>query len=388
MTNQSRPVILMAVTAEVSLRLMAGFPAYLAAKGWDVHVVSSPGPNLDRLGEETVINIHPLPMKRHPSPLADFVALVKWIGLLRRIRPDVVSVGTPKAALLGGIAAWTTGVRHRVYMLRGLRLETSTGAQRAVLTAMEKLSIRAAHEVLSVSASLRQRAIELHLVAPEKIRVLGAGSSNGVDLGAFTTERFAQPEIESLKRSLGIVDDVPVIGFVGRLAKDKGLDVFADALVRLSDAGVEYQVLVVGGNDGAPTELRRATPGSQSPIMVGQVDDSAIYYRLMDVLCLPTLREGFPNVVLEAAASGVPAVTTTATGAVDSVVHGRTGLIAEVRSAEDLARKLGSILTDSELRAELGEAARQWVATSFARPQVWSGHARFYEQIMHPLGAS
>ena len=124
--TSGKPRIVLGVTVDLSLRLMAGFPQYLAERGWDVHVVSSPGARLDALAGVDGVTVHALTMAREPSPVSDLRSLIAWMRLLRRLRPDVVSVGTPKAGLLGGIAARLTRVPGRVYMLRGLRLETST----------------------------------------------------------------------------------------------------------------------------------------------------------------------------------------------------------------------------------------------------------------------
>lgn len=361
---------------------MKGFPAYLVEHGWDVHVVSSPGARLDELAAADGISVHPLSMAREPAPVSDLRALADWVRLLRRVRPDVISVGTPKAGLLGGIAGWMTRVPHRVYLLRGLRLETASGVALRIFATLERLTSRMAHVVLSVSPSLRERAIELRLVRADKILVLGHGSSNGVDLGVFAREKPGSASRVTLAQRLDLAPGVPVVGFVGRLTRDKGLQVLQEARSILNRDRVDHQLLVVGGVEDETGSSAFETQGSGRPaIVTGHVPDPETYYQVMDLLCLPTLREGFPNVVLEAGAVGIPTVTTTATGAIDSVVDGVTGLIAEAGSASSLARQLASLLEDSEMRQTMGLEATRYVGENFERAHVWSLTEEFYRDI-------
>nr|WP_233195082.1 glycosyltransferase family 4 protein [Cryobacterium sp. M91] len=364
---------------------MRGFPEYLRDEGWDVHVVSAPGPALSALGTVPGIATHAVAMVRQPSPLQDLRSLIAWHRLLRQVRPNVISVGTPKAALLGGIAGFLAKVPRRIYILRGLRLETCSGMQRRMLAALERISMGVAHDVVSVSESLSRRVVEYGLVSAAKVRVLGHGSSNGVDVEAFTRDSFAPGKIASLAESLGIVAEVPVIGFVGRLSADKGLTVLSEARALLTQRGVDHQLLVVGGldegEDGSLIEAIRFS--GRQMIATGHVHDTRPYFQLMDIFCLPTYREGFPNVVLESAASGVPAVTTDATGAVDSVVTEITGLIVAVGSATELADALERLIADESLRSRMGEAARIRVTAQFDRADVWDRLNTYYVESLH-----
>ena len=367
----------------MSLRLMQGFPEYLVTRGWDVHVVSSPGPLLDELSSADGVTTHGITMARKPSPVEDLRALAAWVRLLRRVRPNILSVGTPKAGLLGGIAGLLTRVPHRVYLLRGLRLESSTGPRRMVLSLLETVASSCAHQILAVSHSLRDRVAALKLMAPDKVVVLGAGSSNGVETVLYSRERFADADLARMSKALGLVPGILVVGFVGRLTKDKGLEVLAEARAILERKKVDYQLLIVGGiDDSDGARMLDAVRSTGRPALVsGQVDNPEPYYQLMDILCLPTLREGFPNVVLEAAAAGVPTVTTTATGAIDSVIHGETGLIATVGSAESLSDQLALLLEDSGLRLRMGANATLRVKDCFERTAVWDLTESFYNDL-------
>jgi glycosyltransferase involved in cell wall biosynthesis len=385
MTESRR--ILIGVTSDLSLSLMRGFPRYLRSRGWEVHVACDPGPLLDELRRERGITTHPLRMAREPSPIADLRSLLAWVRLLRRVRPHVVSVGTPKAGLLGGFAARLTRVPFRVYHLRGMRLETTTGMRRRILTALERTAMSSAHVVIAVSPSLRQRALDLRLVPESRIRVLGHGSSNGVEV----PPRVPSAEERAAKRiELGLDEESPVVGFVGRLTPDKGLEVLASAREILESRGVDHQMLIVGGVDeqAGPEVLHSIRSAGRSTIETGYVPDARSYYSAMDILCLPTFREGFPNVVLEASAVGIPTVTTDATGAVDSVVDGVTGLIAAVGDPKSLADRLQELIEMEPIaRARIGAAARDRVVRDFSREHVWTLFQDFLAGGPHPVTA-
>lgn len=370
--------ILLGVTADVSLGIIQGLPESLRDEGWDVHVVSSPGPKSDVLATTEGITFHPLEMARDPSLLKDLRALARWFHLVREVAPDVTSVGTPKAGLLGGIASYVNRVPRRVYVLHGLRYETTRGVFRRGLRILEMLSCQTAHEVLAVSHSLRDRAVKDGLANASKFAVLGRGSANGVDIDRFAV---SPDEREAAKAERWPnTPDVPTIGFVGRIHPDKGLDLLADAMEILAADGVESRLLIVGGADGEDSEalIKRLRQSGLNVEFTGQVLDVTPYLRSMDILCLPTRREGFGSVIIEAGAAGIPTVATRATGVVDAIVDGRTGLLCPSREPRELASLLRRLVTDESERTRLGESALQFVRTEFGRTKVQSRLIHFY----------
>ncbi|MGO1852399.1 MAG: glycosyltransferase family 4 protein [Microbacteriaceae bacterium] len=386
MPENSRRVVL-GVTAPTSLGLMRGLPEHLAAQGWDVHVVSAPGPALESLGNTSAVTIHGLTMDRDPAPLRDLRSLVAWVRLLRSLRPEIVFVGTPKAGLLGTVAAALTRVPIRLYHMRGLRLETTRGVARLILTLLERATFGASTGAVAVSVSLRNRLIELGLTRADKVVVLGRGSSNGVDTTRFRPAAPGMPV--DLRAELGLNRDVPVIGYVGRIHRDKGVQVLLEASAMLMQRGIDHRIVVIGrSEDPVIQKMIEQLPPQKRPLVVGPVEDTAPYYHVMDILCLPTFREGFPNVVLEAAASGIPVVTTDATGAVDSVLPGRTGAIAIAGSSISLADQLGLMLTDSRVRVEFGRNAREFAVEDFSRATVWSNTVQYLSELASTVSAS
>lgn len=329
----------------------------------DVCVVSSSGRELDELAGDLSVRTEIIEMARDISIAHDFRALALWIKLLRRERPELVLTATPKAGLLGQIAARLTGVQCRVYFLGGLRLEGATGWHRSLLVAIEFLTCAASTRVVANSPSLASRALELRLTPRKKIGMTNPGSSHGVDVEHFS------PVVRntSLGAELGLDTSLPVIGFVGRLTKDKGMHTLIEAIGHLGSRHIAVQLLVIGHQDevDSPTYVRRLDELPAKTVVVGAVDDVRPYFSLMDIHALPSLREGFPNVVLEASAMAIPTVTTNATGAVDSVINRVTGLICPVEDGLCLANALQELIEDVALRRQLGVEARRWVAANF-----------------------
>jgi len=273
-------------------------------------------------------------------------------------------------------------VPHRVYVLRGLRLETTFGFQLRLLSALEKLTSACATQIIAVSPSLRALYLKKNLTRPDKITVLGHGSSKGVDPEKFRLAIKAERNgLRELATEIGLREKIPVIGLIGRHGKDKGLKVFFDALAILNKDNVRYQVLAIGDDEseGALTQSIRTT--KSQVIAIPRVVDIERHLRLIDVLCLPTFREGLPNVALEAQASGVPVVTTDATGAIDSVENKVTGLVVPAGQANDLAEALTKIILTPSYRSALGSSARPWVLSRFGSATAIANNVQFYARL-------
>lgn len=374
--------IVIGITADHAIGLLRGFPQMLAGEGWSVHLFSSPGPGLKEFENIEGVQVHGIPMVRDPSPREDLKTLGALVKLMVKIKPDVVSVGTPKAGLLGILAAFISRVPRRVYHLRGLRLETEIGFRRRVLLVLEKMAAAAATDVLTISPSLKEKAIEVGVVKPKKISCLGRGSSNGVDLDVFYPEKLSHEQSAELRARLALSSRKPIIGFVGRLAYDKGIVELAKASKLLHDRGIDHQLLLVGRTEfDTSTDIwaDAGLDGDKKPTVTGAVRDVENYYGLMDVFALPTHREGMGNVILEASACGVPVVSTLATGARDAVVNCVTGYSVPVGDPEALAEALAVLLADSELRATMSAAGVEFVRENFERQKVWQRLRTYYQ---------
>jgi glycosyltransferase involved in cell wall biosynthesis len=352
----------------------------LCEAGFHVSLVSSPGEQLERIGRETGADIRAIPMGRGISPMLDCLALFRLWRLIRLLKPDLVEFSTPKAGFLGSIAAWLCAVPARIHLLRGLKLETTKGLKRALLLGTERISALCAHTVICNSRSLRARMLENRLAPEAKLMVLGEGSSNGVDMQRF------RPAASQIRHHLGIPLDVPVIGFSGRLTRDKGVPELIESFDLLTRHMPNARLLLVGWFDAAEDALDRAMRKRirRHPqiIQTGFVQDTSPFYRTMDVLVLPSWREGFPNVVLEAAASGVPVVATSCTGSCDAVIPGITGLLVDPGDPGAICEAILSLLRDEERRRAMADAGRAWVAANYESRQVLGRMVAFYTNLV------
>jgi glycosyltransferase involved in cell wall biosynthesis len=372
--------IVVGITHPQTCLVLHGRLRTLREAGFRVTVVSSPGQLLSRTAAQEGVESIAVPMRREIAPFADLVSLVRLCFLLYRLRPDMTEFSTPKAGLLGSIAAMLCGVPARVYFLRGLKLETCNGVKRQILLAAERLASCCSHAVLCNSESLRNQALALGVAPATKLRLLGNGSSNGVDV-----ERFS-PGSSEVRGSLGLPKTGPVVGFVGRLTRDKGLPELVEAFDAILTAKPDAHLLLVGwfdaSEDSLGDALRSRIENHPRIHSTGFVADTAPYYRAMDVMVLPTWREGFPNAVLEAAATGIPVVTTLVTGSRDAVVPEVTGLLVPPGYPVAIREAVLDLLRSRERRRRMGRAARTWVLDHYVNGRVLGLTVRYYKNLV------
>jgi glycosyltransferase involved in cell wall biosynthesis len=372
--------MVMGVTHPQTCLVMRSRLRVLRQSGFRVVLVASPGALLDETAAREGAEAVAIPIRRRIAPVADLISFWRLWRLLGRLRPNLVEFSTPKAGLLGTLAAWLRRVPKRVYLLRGLRLEGTSGLKHWILLTAERLTAACAHTVLCNSASLRQIALDLKIASAGKLRVIGEGSSQGVD-----TERFS-PGPTDLRERLGIPAAAPVIGYVGRLTRDKGLPELVEAFEQISIAMPTARLLLVGWYDVAEDALdagtRACIEAHPRIVTTGFVADAAPYYRAMDLLVLPSWREGFPNVVLEAGATGIPAVTTISTGARDSVIPEVTGLLIPPGYPQAIVEAVLKLLRDPARRERMGRAARAWVVENYREERVLGQTAEYYWSLL------
>jgi len=369
-------VVTAAGTAEGFLR---GQLRHMQSCGFRVTLIASPAPALDTIAAREGIAVRGVPMSRSISLAQDLRSLFLLVRSFKELQPEIVNVGTPKAGFLAGVAAVLCRVPHRIYTLHGLRLEGATGGRRKLLTATEWIACRSAHTILCVSHSLKDSVVSMRLAAPSRVVVLGEGSCNGVDTSWFRPAEGSAPS--ELRRKLGIHRDARVIGYVGRLTRDKGIRELVEAYVALRRRRPDLRLLLVGGQDETDpldADLCEAIDHDEGVAVTGWVADPAPYYHTMNVFVLPSYREGLGQTALEAAASQLPVVTTDATGARDAVIDGVTGLRVRRGDAHSLAEALAGVLDNPTLAGRLGREGRNWVSRAFAPEQLWTKLAQLY----------
>ena len=374
-------------TVSQSLIFLEGQLAYMQERGLDITAICSPDEALDAFGRRHGVQTCGVQMPRRISVAQDLVALAQLVAQLRRIKPQIVHAHTPKGGLLGMIAATLAGVPGRVYHMRGLPLETATGSRKALLTWTERVSCALAHQVICVSPSLRQVALDHDLCRPpQKLRVLAGGSGNGVEAKRrFNPSTYSPQTRQQVRHRLGISPDALVVGFIGRLVRDKGVVELAQAWASLRQRHPHARLLIVGPfepRDPVPEDTAAALRADPSVHLLGFQDQTPPLYLAMDLVVLPTYREGFPNVPLEAAAMGLPVVSTRVPGCVDAIVEERTGLLVPARDALALERAMERYMVDDALRAAHGRAAQARVRQDFDQERIWSALHQVYLDLL------
>ncbi len=379
MIDTRRPKVMYFVTHETAAKLFEGQFDFLSDGGFDIHVGSNLNHRRQGSRFDSRAETHHLDFKREPQPYWDLRCLIQAVRLVRKVRPDVVNSSTPKAGLIGCVAAWLCGVRVRIYVVRGIRWETTTGVKRRLFRLLERLTIACSTDVICNSFSVLGFLRAQGALKPTEGTVLLGGSGNGIDTSRYRPEHGDSRE--SLRARFGIPADAFVIGFVGRLSHDKGIaDLVAAFESDLAELPESRLLLVGPFEEGDPLDPEVVSIIRRSPqiVHVEWLDDTCEVFQVMDVLVFPSFREGLPNVVLESQASGVCVVGYAATGTVDAVADGVTGLLVPTGDSQALGEAIVGLCKDSQLRMELSANGPEWVRNRFDRVAFWRELESFY----------
>ncbi len=337
--------------------------AVIGEYGAEVTVITSAGPELALLDELVGVTCVPINIPRSISPLTDFMALIRLFFLFRRQRTLISHSTTPKAGLLTALAAFLAGVPVRLHTFTGQPWIGMGGAKRWLARVSDKLIGNLSTRCYTDSGSQRQFLIEQGIVDARRLFVIGAGSLAGVDVQRFDRDRFSHDQRDSLRQLLGVPREVPVLLFVGRITADKGVRELLLAFQMLKITARDVHLVLVGpfdtGSGVAGSILLSEIEHIPDVHIIGYTDNPESFFSIADILCLPSYREGFGTVVIEAAAMGVPTIGSDIYGLSDAIVHGETGLLVPLRNVEALSSALEKLLTDKLLRKRMGEAARR-----------------------------
>lgn len=369
--------VVLTVTSETTLRAFyLDLIPFLINSGWEVQVITSQNRNLVEISELLGIEVHSVDMEREPAPFKDLFATIKIAKILHKSKPDLVVAATPKASLLSMLAASLIGIETRIYQIWGLRFESENGLKRKVLVLLERLTARLATHVTANSNSLATVA-RLNGVA-NNIQVIGEGSSHGVNLKKFN------PGLQmNLPSSLAEIQlRNPCFLFVGRITRDKGIQTILEAYDIAESAGRPFQLLFLGDVEDQALAKEIDSRSTTNLIRLEKTDDIRPFLAHAQVLCLPTLREGFPNVVLEAAAMGVPAIVSDATGSIDSVVDGETGMVFKAGDAHQLESCIQSFITSENKSTKMGKSARIRTNKLFSQEYFFPKLELFFRDVL------
>lgn len=369
--------------------IVNGQVRYMQEKGFSVSAVSSPGVLLEKFGNDYHVEVYSIEMCRAITPIRDLRSLFLLVRLFRKIKPDIIHAHTPKAGLLGTVAGRIAGVPACVYQVHGLRYSTARGMRRRILMLAEQASCKLAHKVFSVSKSIRDVAIADGICTKERIQVIGCGTFNGVDAETrFNPSNIAPETVEQLRTKLRLPQGAIVLGFVGRIVREKGIVELLEAWKAMKRQHEGLRLLLVGpleAHDQLPKGIMKELQDDPKIQMPGYVSNDFIanYLALMDILILPSFREGFGLVLLEAAAMELPVIASRINGCVDAVEHGITGTLIQPGSIPDLISALQEYLANPEMRKKHGLAGRSRALRDFKPQAIWE---KYYREYLRMLG--
>ena len=373
------------VTASMSLYyLHQGFFAFLGAHDVAVTGVAGKGPEHEWLRGEGVRTVV-MPFSRRPSPVLDALCLLRLWWFLLWNRFDIVHVSTPKAALIGSLAARLSGHRRVVFTLRGRVYENATGWKHRALAQMDRLVCSLASAVVPICRELGTAMVSEGLCRPEKIRTIGSGSSNGIDARRFHRTGEAVAAGNLFRRQWDIPPAADLVLFVGRLHAEKGIHELVQAFVALAETQVNAYLALVGPDEfgcGIGPETWRVIRSHPRIRHVPMLRDPVPAYAAATLVALPSYREGFGNAALEASAMELPVVAADVIGCRESTVDGETGILVPPRDAKALAAALVDLLEHPEKRRVLGTKGRERVLRDFRQESLWEGVLDLYREIV------
>jgi glycosyltransferase involved in cell wall biosynthesis len=335
----------------------------IGENGSEVTIITSVGPELALLDGLVGVKCVPIIIPRSISPWADLVALFRLYIFFRRQHTQIAHSTTPKAGLLTALAAFFARVPLRLHTFTGQPWVDMKGPKRWLTRTSDRFIGLLNTRCYTDSASQKQFLIEQGIMDANRLFCIGAGSLAGVDVQRFDLGRFSQSQRNSIRESLGISAEAPVLLFVGRITVEKGVWELIKAFQLLRATDSNAHLVLVGPLDtesgAGETILLKQINRLFNVHIIGYTDSPETYISISDILCLPSYREGFGTVVIEAAAMGVPTVGTEIYGLSDAIVHGVTGLLVPPRNVEELANALIKLSTDKLFTKRLGEAARQ-----------------------------
>ncbi|WP_439474360.1 glycosyltransferase family 4 protein [Algoriphagus formosus] len=380
------PKLIRITTVPLSLKLLLqGQMAYMKEKGWEVIMVSADGKEIPHIERAEGVRHEIIPFTRRITPFEDLSCIWKLYRLFKKEQPDIVHTHTPKAGLLGMIAANLAGVKIRIHTLAGIPAMAATGNKKSLLENAEKWTYSNATEVWPNSLGLKKFVEENNLCESKKLRVIAKGSSNGVDLEKYNRNVLKENHLVAATMRIMPGEDDFIILAVGRLVKDKGIEELVSAF--LSSKIVNRAKLVLLGS--FEQDLNPLSPDTIQQIndhpRITQIDWSdhvAHYMALADVLVHPSHREGFPNVLLEAAAMQLPIICSDIIGNTDLVSQQKTGLIFPVGNIEILKEAMEFAFVKRDRMLAMADALYQEVTANFDRRKIHAEIFSNYERLI------
>ncbi|HTE24855.1 MAG TPA: glycosyltransferase family 4 protein [Flavitalea sp.] len=355
---------------------------------FEVVGVSSPGKTLGEVSEQEGIRTVGVNMTRSITPVQDLRAIWSLYRLFRKEKPAIIHTHTPKAGLLGMLAGRLAGVPVRLHTVAGLPLMEAKGKKRLLLEKVEKITYASATKVYPNSGNLASFILRNKFCSPAKVKVLGNGSSNGIDTNFFSRSPELEKTAGELRHELKINTSDFVFVFIGRLVRDKGIEELVEAFSRIKNQYQSAKLLLVGPFepelDPISDKTNTAIKKDDRITLVGFQQDVRPFFLISNVLAFPSYREGFPNVPMQAGCFELPSIVTDINGCNEIIVEGENGLIIPAKDVEALVNAMTRLLEDAGLYNHMKSKAREMIVDRYEQKYLWSLILKEYEeQIDH-----
>lgn len=365
--------------------LLRGQLRFMSENGYEVIGVSSSGEALKEVEINEGVAVVSIEMTRTISPLKDLQALYKLIKFFKKEKPQIVHTHTPKAGLLGMMAAKITRVPNRLHTVAGMPLTVATGNKRRLLDQMERLTYFCATKIYPNSYGLEKIIIDNKYTSKNKLKVIAKGSSNGIDTTQFDPSSVSETSKKRIRKELGINDNDFIFLFVGRIVKDKGINELIKAFSELSSEYPHIHLVLAGRyemNLNPITLETKSTIELNSRIHpVGFQSEIKDYFAFADVLTFPSYREGFPNVVMQAAAMQLNSIVSNINGCNEIVKNGENGWIVPVENSDELKNRMEWCINNQAQSKEMGLKSRQIMVADYERNFVWHEILKEYRSL-------
>lgn len=384
----TKPKLIRITTVPVSMNIILKGQLAFMNQYFQVIGVSAWHPkHFPEIAEREGIDMVQVKMARGISLWKDIKAMFSLYFLFRRERPTIVHTQTPKAGLVGMIAAWLARVPVRLHTVGGLPLLGTSGFKRVLLVFLERLTYRCALRVYPNSNGLQEILVKEKLAHLHKFKVLGNGGSNGVNTSFFDSQEVKHLTRPKLRNQFGIAEDTFVFLFVGRMAAEKGFAELLDAFEKLQQkygAG-KIKLLLIGtfeeDHGVLSQDLKNRILTNPDIVKPGRFDDVRPFYFLSDVYVFPSYREGFPNTLLEAGAMGLPIIATDINGCNEIITSGKNGILIPIKNTSALLEAMVELMTNTTKREQLAAEARRTIVEKFSREILWEALLREYKDF-------
>ena len=352
---------------------------------YNVTAVSSEKKRLQAFGKENKVATCFVDLTRKITPIKDLNAVLKLYKYFKKEKPLIVHTHTPKAGIVGMMAAYFAGVPLRLHTVAGLPLMEATGFKRIILNFVEKSTYFFSTNVYPNSKGLYDFITSEGFTTQKKLQIIGAGSSNGIDTSHFDPALFVTETRQNKRTEIGIPENHFVFVFVGRLVKDKGINELVDAFAKLNSEKDNTSLLLVGpfeaDLDPLASETISLINNSKNIHSVGYQNDVRIFFALSDALVFPSYREGFPNVVMQAGAMGLPSIVTNINGCNEIIEEGENGWIIPVKDAEAIFKAMQNCLVNHQQVLEMASHCLEMITSRYEQQKVWEAILAEYQRL-------